>query len=52
MSDRIGISYIVLLYPIKKAVAREPGIGVFIGSSSPHAVGDRLPICMILTHFQ
>ena len=24
ISDRIGISYIVLLYPIKEAVAREP----------------------------
>ncbi len=28
MSDRIGVS--LILYPIKKAVAREPGIGVFI----------------------
>lgn len=50
MSDRISVS--LILYPIKKAVAREPGIGVFIGSRAPHAVGDRPPICMILTHFQ
>lgn len=50
MSDRIGVS--LILYPIKKAVAREPGIGVFIGSSSPHTEGDRPPICMLLTHFQ
>lgn len=28
MSDRIGVS--LILYPIKKAVAREPGIGGFI----------------------
>ena len=46
------ISVSLILYPIKKAVAREPGIGVFIGSSSSHTEGDRPLVFMLLTHFQ
>ena len=46
------ISVSLILYPIKKAVARELGIGVLIGSGTPYTEGDRPPICMLLTHFQ
>lgn len=51
MSDRIGISYIVLLYPIKEAVAREPDRRVH-KEAVLYMQRAIAPICMLLTHFQ